>query len=432
MGGGAGQTWCRRSGFGRLQPPTFNPTPCRRGPRRGIQTPAAAANRTRATPAMSGVRLSRSHGAFGSTNSLGGLPPDAPVGYSTARTGQLSGSAGVVSPGIGGPSGNPSPASSGGASSGGSTPAAGRGQCTLAEFVFRLVAPPTRAVALRGDWADWEPIPMAVMVEAGGEGGGALLPAAPTCLSPGGAVDLTAAGAAAPSADTYPDAAGGGGVAGSDGAEAPTYWVVVTRVPVGYVEFVFTVEGAVVVSPQHPLTHDGGANFRYIRGPGAGASARHWRGSSVKGRARGAAAVLVAAVSGGGSGGGGACGAVECGWGGGGAADLSSPLASLVAAKGALASWLADSSIGDRDRVTASGSGSGSGGSSGKPSPQRPLLPYGVGDVKDGWDGSRGPLDVLTTASRPKLFASAVVVYVVCHLLGRTLATSPRGLPFFS
>lgn len=117
---------------------------------------------------MSGAWLSRSHGAFGSSSSLTTPSPDATATtYSTVLTLQLGG-LGVGSPGgsvgggVGGSSSVVSPASSSVAStvvasSGASTPASVRGagrqdRTSLAEFVFRLAAPPSAAVALSGNW----------------------------------------------------------------------------------------------------------------------------------------------------------------------------------------------------------------------------------------------------------------------------------------
>lgn len=409
---------------------------------------------------MSGVRLSRSHGAFGSCSSLSATSPDAAVTHSTVLTLPLGG-LGVSSPGCGSSCvATPSSTSTVVTSSGASTPASARGRqdkTTLAEFVFRLAAPPSAAVALSGNWNDWEPLPMAVMDEAMGLAS----PPAAAVVSPGLSAApsptasmgnlSTASSVSAPlgGVDAPTDAAGLPAAAGGM-ADPPLFWAVVTRVPVGYVEFIFIVDGRVVVSPQHPVTHDAGANFRYIRGPSPGASAhRHRRSSSVKGRARGAAAAVVATVSGGGVAGGGSGGGVgggsgggggiESGRGGAGVPDLSSPLASLVGAKSALTSWLADSPASDRDRECTPGSGVGSHGGGGgggicKASPARPLLPYGVGDLKAGPDGAGGggTFESLATISRTKLLASAVAVYGVCHLLGRSLATSPRAVPLFS
>ncbi|GAB0490399.1 hypothetical protein MMPV_001636 [Pyropia vietnamensis] len=411
---------------------------------------------------MSGARMSRSHGAFGSNSSLAASSPDGAVTYSTVLTLPLGG-LGVGSPGGSSSScvATPTSTSTVMASSGASTPASVRGRhdkTTLAEFVFRFAAPPSAAVALSGDWNDWEPLPMAVMDEAMGlvsppaAAASPGLSAAPSPAASAGNLTAAASSVSAPlgGEDAPVDAMGLPAAAGC-AAETPIFWTVVTRVPVGYVEFVFTVDGKVVVSPQHPVTHDTFANFRYIRGPSPSSSThRHRRSSSVKGRARGAAASVVAAVSGcsgggvgsgGGSGGGGSGGGVEGGRGGVGAPDLSFPLASLVVVKSALTGWLADSPTSDRDRDRTPSSGSGShvgssscGGGSGKASPSRPLLPYGVGDLKDVPEGADGwsTLESLATISRTKLIASAVAVYGVCHLLGRSLAASPRAVPLFS
>jgi len=122
---------------------------------------------------MSAVRMTRSHGAYGSSTSLStpAASPE-PVGYSTALTSPLGGGLGAASPTgacvllSGGSSGSSSAAS---------TPASARrgrvDKSTLAEFVFRAAAPPTTPVALCGNWTDWEPLPMAVMEEVGGGGG---------------------------------------------------------------------------------------------------------------------------------------------------------------------------------------------------------------------------------------------------------------------
>lgn len=442
--------------------------PARQRPRRSVvQLPAshpqtlqtASVATDSASIVMSGARISRSHGAFGSSSSLAASSPDAAVAYSTVVTLPLGGLS-VGSPG-GGSSCVATPASSSTvvASSGASTPASVRGRhdkTTLAEFVFRFAAPPSAVVALSGNWNDWEPLPMAVMDETMGLAlpSAAVAPpglsAAPSPATSAGNLAAAGSSASAPlgGEDMPVDAAGLPAAAGC-AADTPIFWAVVTRVPVGYVEFVFTVDGKVVVSPQHPVTHDAGANFRYIRGPSPGVSThRQRRSSSVKGRARGAAASVMAAVSGGsgggvgnggGSGDGGGGGGVEGGRGGVGASDLSSPLASLVAVKSALSGWLADSPASDRDRDRTPSSGShigsnSSGGGSAKASPSRPLLPYGVGDLKGGPEGAGGggTLESLATISRTKLLASAVAVYGVCHLLGRSLATSPRAVPLFS